>query len=69
MISSVLGGVYDDHEGKFTKYDNRIQDLEQLKRYSDSLRIPLNSSVSLRFYLVLKESRLETTRAKINQKP
>ena len=36
MISSVLGGVYDDYmRSKFTNYDNRIQDLEQLKRYSE----------------------------------
>ena len=36
MISSILGGVYDDYmRSKFTNYDNRIQDLEQLKRYSE----------------------------------
>lgn len=35
MITSVMGGVYDDYmRSKFPNYDNRIQDLDQLKRYS-----------------------------------
>ena len=35
MIKSVMGGVYDDYmRSKFTNYENRIQDLDQLKRYS-----------------------------------
>ena len=36
MIKSVVGGVYDDYmRSKFTNYDNRRQDLEQLQRYSE----------------------------------
>ncbi|MCP4847949.1 MAG: UvrD-helicase domain-containing protein [Verrucomicrobiaceae bacterium] len=35
MIKSVMGGVYDDYmRSKFPNYDNRIQDLDQLKGYS-----------------------------------
>ncbi len=36
MIKSVMGGVYDDYmRSKFTNYDNRRQDLDQLRRYSE----------------------------------
>lgn len=35
MIKSVMGGVYDDYmRSKFPNYENRIQDLDQLRRYS-----------------------------------
>ncbi len=35
MIASVMGGVYDDYmRSKFPNYDNRLQDLDQLRRYS-----------------------------------
>ncbi len=35
MIKSIMGGVYDDYmRSKFPNYENRIQDLDQLRRYS-----------------------------------
>ena len=36
MISSIANGVYDDYmRSKFPNYDNRIQDIRQLERYSE----------------------------------
>ncbi len=36
MISSITNGVYDDYmRSKFPNYDNRLQDLRQLERYSE----------------------------------
>ncbi|MCB1077670.1 MAG: ATP-dependent helicase, partial [Verrucomicrobiae bacterium] len=36
MIPSILGGVYDDYlRSKFSNYDSRKQDIEQLERYSE----------------------------------
>ena len=35
MIKSIMGGVYDDYmRSKFPNYENRLQDLDQLSRYS-----------------------------------
>lgn len=36
MMPSILGGVYEDYmKGKFTNYENRKQDLQQLERYAE----------------------------------
>jgi DNA helicase-2/ATP-dependent DNA helicase PcrA len=37
MIPSIMAGVYDDYlRSKFSNYDSRKQDIEQLERYSES---------------------------------
>ncbi len=41
MINSVVHGVYDDYmRSKFPNYDNRMQDLDQLARYSEQFEEP-----------------------------